>query len=93
MKKQVYPLIIFGIIGMVLATSGCKKDEGSDDDAGSSTTSEPTSPNPTPADADGVLIAIETVTYQSQPFVGTIEVALGLSVAVFPTLTNAFNLL
>jgi len=91
MKKQIFPLIIFGMVALFLAITGCKKDEGSDDDSGSASTAEPSNPSPTPSDADGVLIAIETVTYQSQPFVGTIEIPIGLSVAVFPSLTNAFN--
>lgn len=83
-----------------LALTGCESDDG-DDPVTPTTPTTPTTPpttqSPDPVlpeddDADGVLVAVSTVSYQNNPFLPEpIELTVGTGVAVFPATTGDFS--
>ena len=80
------PALLFG---MLLLFAACDKDDIADldptnTDDNTPTANQPDNPTPTFTDSDGALVAIQTVSYISQPVVGVIETTIGLAVAAFP---------
>lgn len=80
MKRLTY-LTVLTLLALVTTVSSCKKDE--DNTPAAPTNSTPTAN--TPNDADGAFVAIKTITFQTVPIVGQIEVELGTAAAWFGT--------
>jgi hypothetical protein len=72
-------------LALALGFSSCKKDEAPEpvEPTQPFTVSDPT---PTPSDAAGVMVAIETSNYINVPFVGETNTPIGTAVAVFGNL-------
>ena len=70
-------------LALTAGLSSCKKDEEEEPVVPAPTTAQPSNPTPTPADAAGVLVAVQTSNYITAPFVGEIYQPIGLGIAVF----------
>jgi hypothetical protein len=88
---------LFQIIALLLVLNfgfyACKKDEVADPTPietptptptpTPTTTPTPSNPTPTPSDANGVLVALKTISTINVPFVGNIKQEIGIPVAFF----------
>lgn len=83
MKRLTY-LTVLTLLALVTSVSSCKKDEDA-------TPTAPTNSTPTvspPSDADGAFVAIKTISFQTVPIIGQVEVELGTAAAWFGTGTT-----
>ena len=74
------------IFGLFFVTS-CNKD----DDDTDTTTADPGDPTPTFSDMDGLLAAIQTITYQDVPVVGEIAVYADVATAAFFNTSSTYD--
>jgi hypothetical protein len=91
MKRRIISTTLaLSLIGLVLVS--CKKDE--DDNTNNPTpTPKPTVEDvyPQPSDANGVLVAIKSLSYTDMPMVGEIKTELGLASAFFMTTAGDYT--
>lgn len=88
-KNLISATLAFTLMGMLFVS--CKKDE---EDAKKPAPA----PNPTvedvypqPSDANGVLVAIKSLSYTDMPMVGEVKTEMGLASAFFTTTTGDFS--
>ncbi len=98
MKKPIYLLLLVFMSGLMFSLSSCDRNEDEVPETTPTPTpapppaqaTPPSNPTPTPTDANGVLVAVKSISSVTVPIVGPQKIETGIPVALFFDTPNTY---